>query len=312
MARLLPSAGYGRPPRFAGPFEGALLDAGDGSIGQSSGDRPRAVPPEAGSGSEPPGRIPVTGAEEGAGGGRQHFTVVALPAYNAEGTLERTVGALPAGSADHLLLVDDASPDRTVELARGLGIDVRVHDVNRGYGANQKTCYREALDLGATVIVLLHPDYQYDPGAVPALIAPIVAGVADFTFGSRFACTGDPRSGGMPLYRYWGNRFSTVVENVLLRTHFTEMHSGMKAYSRRFLESVPFDSYSDDFVFDTEILVAAVVGGFRIQEVAIPTRYTRESSSINVRRSLEYIGRSIEVCWRASGERRAAGRRLPR
>jgi glycosyltransferase involved in cell wall biosynthesis len=238
-----------------------------------------------------------------------HFTVVTLPAYKAEGTLERTIGALPAGTADHLLLVDDASPDGTVDLARQLGIDVRVHDRNRGYGANQKTCYREALALGATVIVLLHPDYQYDPEAVPALVGPIVAGVADFTFGSRFACTGNPRAGGMPVFRYWGNRFSTVVENLLLSTHFTEMHSGMKAYSRRFLESVPFESYSDDFVFDTEILVAAVLGGFRIQEVAIPTRYTRESSSINVRRSLEYIGRSIDVCWRASGTRRHQRRR---
>ena len=199
------------------------------------------VPAPGERGARPTGRIPVTGGAEGAGGGPDHFTVVTLPAYKAEGTLERTIGALPAGSADHLLLVDDASPDRTVELARDLGIDVRVHDVNRGYGANQKTCYREALDLGATVVVLLHPDYQYDPGAVPALIAPIVAGVADFTFGSRFACTGDPRSGGMPLYRYWGNRFSTVLENLLLRTHFTEMHSGMKAYSRHFLESVPFE-----------------------------------------------------------------------
>jgi len=133
-----------------------------------------------------------------------HFTVITLPAYKAQDTLERTIGALPAGSADHLLLVDDASPDGTVDVARRLGIDVRVHDVNRGYGANQKTCYREALDLGATVIVLLHPDYQYDPSAVPALVAPIVAGVADFTFGSRFACTGNPRAGGMPLYRYVG------------------------------------------------------------------------------------------------------------
>ena len=242
-------------------------------------------------------------------GSDSHFTVVTLPAYKAAGTLEKTLGALPAGTVDHLLLVDDASPDGTVEVARRLGIDVQVHERNRGYGANQKTCYREALDIGATVIVLLHPDYQYDPSAVPALVAPIVAGVADFTFGSRFACTGDPRSGGMPVYRYWGNRFSTVVENILLGTHFTEMHSGMKAYSRRFLESVPFESYLDDFVFDTEILVAAVLGGFRIQEVAIPTRYTRKSSSINVRRSLEYIQRSIQVCWRASGTRRRQRRR---
>ena len=145
----------------------------------------------------------IVGGLMGPGG---HFTVVTLPAYKAEDTLEQTIGALPEGSADHLLLVDDASPDGTVDVARRLGIDVRVHDRNRGYGGNQKTCYREALDLGATVIVLLHPDYQYDPTAVPALVAPIVAGVADFTFGSRFACTGNPRAGGMPLYRYWGNR----------------------------------------------------------------------------------------------------------
>jgi glycosyltransferase involved in cell wall biosynthesis len=248
----------------------------------------------------------IVGGLMGPGG---HFTVVTLPAFKAEDTLERTVGDLPQGSADHLLLVDDASPDGTVEVARRLGIDIRVHDRTRGYGGNQKTCYREALDLGATVVVLLHPDYQYDASAVPALVAPIVAGVADFTFGSRFACTGNPRAGGMPAYRYWGNRFSTVVENILLGTHFTEMHSGMKAYSRRFLESVPFESYSDDFVFDTEILVAAVLGGFQIQEVAIPTRYTRESSSISVRRSLEYIERSIEVCWHASGTRRRQRRR---
>ena len=136
-------------------------------------------------------------------------------------------------------------------------------------------------------------------------MAPILAGTADFTFGSRFACAGDPRAGGMPRYRYWGNRLSTTIENLLLRTHFTEMHSGMKAYSRRFLESVPFDGYSDDFVFDTEILVDAIVGGFRIQEVAIPTRYMKECSSINVRRSLQYIGQSISVC--AAGRRRLHG-----
>jgi glycosyltransferase involved in cell wall biosynthesis len=240
-----------------------------------------------------------------------HYTVVALPAYRAAQTLERTVMDLPPATADHLLLVDDASTDDTVQMARRLGIDVRVHDRNLGYGANQKTCYREALQLGATVVVLLHPDYQYDPKAVPALAAPILAGTADFTFGSRFACTGDPRAGGMPGYRYWGNRATTVVENFLLGTHFTEMHSGMKAYSRRFLESVPFETYSDDFVFDTEVLVAAVVGGFRIQEVAIPTRYTKESSSINVKRSLEYMVRSIGVCFEARRRRALPAAALP-
>ena len=274
------------------------------------GRRPAEPPPVPASPPAGDGPLPTDAAASHPHGPAQgHFTVITLPAYKAEKTLERTIGTLPPGAGDHLLLVDDASPDGTVALARGLGIDVRVHDVNRGYGANQKTCYREALELGATVIVLLHPDYQYDPSAVPALIAPIVAGVADFTFGSRFACTGNPRAGGMPFYRYWGNRFSTVVENFLLGAHFTEMHSGMKAYGRRFLESVPYESYSDDFIFDTEILVAAVMGGFRIQEVAIPTRYTKESSSINVRRSLEYVGRSIEVCWRSSGTRRRQRRR---
>lgn len=238
-------------------------------------------------------------------GRNEHFTVVAMPAYHAEQTLVRTLSDLPVDVADHLLLVDDASTDRTPDIARELGIDVRVHDRNQGYGANQKTCYRESLRLGATIVVLLHPDYQYDPKAVPALVAPILAGTADFTFGSRFACTGDPRAGGMPGYRYWGNRAATIIENALLRTHFTEMHSGMKAYSRRFLESVPFEQYSDDFVFDTEILVAAIMGGFRIQEIAIPTRYSKESSSINIRRSLEYVVRSIEVCAAARRTRSA-------
>ena len=159
---------------------------------------------------------------------QDHFTVVTLPAYGAAATLEQTFRAIPAASADHLLLVDDASTDGTVDIARRLGIDVRVHDRNRGYGANQKTCYREALDLGATTVVLLHPDYQYDPGAVPALVAPILAGTADFTFGSRFACTGDPRAGGMPGYRYWGNRLTTLLENTLLRTHFTALIVGYR------------------------------------------------------------------------------------
>jgi len=257
------------------------------------------------SGLRPPWHVAASGTAVDS-----HYTVVAMPAYGAARTLEQTVRDLPVDYADHLLLVDDASTDGTVEVALSLGIDVRIHDRNRGYGANQKTCYREALELGATVVVLLHPDYQYDPRAVPALVAPILAGTADFTFGSRFACTGDPRAGGMPRYRYWGNRVATAVENVLLRTHFTEMHSGMKAYSRRFLESVPFESFSDDFVFDTEILVSAVLGRFPIQEVAIPTRYTRGCSSIDVRRSLEYVVRSVGVCLNA--RRRLASGVVPR
>ena len=228
-----------------------------------------------------------------------------MPAYRAEHTLRWTVRDVPPRSADHLLLVDDASPDATVDVARNLGIDVRVHDLNRGYGANQKTCYREALNLGATVVVLLHPDYQYDPASIPALVAPILAGRADFTFGSRFAGGADPRQGGMPQYRFWGNRFTTWAENRLLRTRFTEMHSGMKAYSRHALETLPFDGYSDGFLFDTEILVGALLAGIGVVEVPIPTRYTKESSSISVVRSVDYVVRSIAICGRARRRRRS-------
>ncbi|MGA9776590.1 MAG: glycosyltransferase family 2 protein [Candidatus Dormiibacterota bacterium] len=231
------------------------------------------------------------------------YTVVVLPAYQAERTLGATLADLPPGAADHVLLVDDASRDATVAVARSLGIDVRTRTENGGYGANQKTCYREALRLGATVVVLLHPDYQYDPKSVPALVAPILAGEADMTFGSRFANGADPRKGGMPGYRYYGNRLTTVVENRLLGTQFSEMHSGMRAYSRAVLERLPLDQYSDDFLFDTQLLVGAHQLGFRIREVPIPTRYTSDSSSIGIRRSLTYVVLSVREAWRASRAR---------
>ena len=242
---------------------------------------------------------------------RKQRVVVAMPAYRAARTLEKTVDALPADAADAILLVDDASPDDTVAVARRLGLMVRVHPRNLGYGGNQKTCYDEALRLGADVVVLLHPDYQYDPTAVPALVAPILAGRADFTFGSRFARGADPRLGGMPLYRYVGNRLTTGIMNVLLGTHFTEMHSGFKAYSRRFLELAPYHDYSNDFVFDTQILMDAVVQGVPIEEVPIPTRYTEESSSIGIGRSLRYIQQSLIRAWHARHRARRvrAGRR---
>jgi glycosyltransferase involved in cell wall biosynthesis len=222
-----------------------------------------------------------------------------MPAYRAARTLEKTVNALPPNSADAILLVDDASPDNTVEEAHRLGLIVRVHPKNLGYGGNQKTCYDEALRLGADIVVLLHPDYQYDPTAVPALVAPIVAGRADFTFGSRFAHGGDPRSGGMPVYRYVGNRLTTLLMNLILGTRFTEMHSGFKAYSRKFLELAPYHDYSNDFVFDSQILLEAVVHQVRIEEVPIPTRYTEESSSIGIARSLRYIRQSVIRAYRA-------------
>jgi glycosyltransferase involved in cell wall biosynthesis len=232
------------------------------------------------------------------------FTVVVLPAYEAEQTLAPTIGDLPPGAADHVLLVDDASTDGTVAVARGLGLDVRTRAQNGGYGANQKTCYREALRLGATVVVLLHPDYQYDPRSVPLLVAPILAGEADMTFGSRFAGGADPRRGGMPNYRYFGNRLTTMVENRILGTRFTEMHSGMRAYTREVLNDLSFETFSDDFLFDTQFLVAAHERGFRIREVAIPTRYTRQSSSIGIGKSLAYVRLSIIECWRARRRRR--------
>ncbi|HEU4480470.1 MAG TPA: bifunctional glycosyltransferase/class I SAM-dependent methyltransferase [Actinomycetota bacterium] len=238
--------------------------------------------------------------------------VITMPAYEAERTLERTVTAIPAHVADELILVDDASKDRTAELARALGIKVHVHQVNRGYGGNQKSCYTMALGSHADIIVLLHPDYQYEPKAVPLLIAPILAGDADMTFGSRFAGMGDPLAGGMPLYRYIGNRITTTAQNALLGTRFTDMHSGMRAYTRACLESLPFLGYSEAFAFDAELLVDAVTAGQRVVEVPIPTRYTDESSSISISRSLDYVTRgTLRAAERAVTRGRRGRRYIP-
>jgi hypothetical protein len=237
--------------------------------------------------------------------------VITLPAYRAERTLAQTVADIPPGVADRLILVDDASPDNTAQLARELGIDVHVHRENLGYGGNQKTCYTEALASGADVVVLLHPDYQYEPKAVPLLIAPILAGDADMTFGSRFAGLGDPIGGGMPIYRYVGNRLTTVAENLMLGSRFTELHTGMRAYTRRCLLSLPFLRYSDDFLFDSQFLIDAITSGQRVVEVPIPTRYTKESSSIAIDRSLAYIAGTLAYCARVRAERGRRGRRSP-
>ena len=237
--------------------------------------------------------------------------VITLPAYSAEGTLEKTIADIPPGLAHEVILVDDASPDGTVNLARDLGIRVVVHHENRGYGGNQKTCYREALEAEADIVVMLHPDYQYDPKAVPLLIAPILAGDADMTFGSRFAGLGDPLGGGMPPYRFVGNRITTHLENLMLGSRFTDMHSGLRAYTRRCLESLPFLGYSDGFVFDTQLLVDAVTGGQRVVEVPIPTRYTKESSSISIVRSLRYVLSSLVYTARRCALRGRRGGRNP-
>lgn len=219
--------------------------------------------------------------------------IVTMPAYHAAETLEKTYRDIPDELEAEVLVVDDASKDGTADVAKSLGLKVFVHPANRGYGGNQKTCYDEALRAGASVVVLLHPDYQYDPKTLTALVEPLLAGRADFTFGSRFANGADPRTGGMPLYRYVGNKLTTRIENFALGTHFNELHSGLKAYTSDFLRSLDYHSYSDDFVFDSQMIIDAVLSHKRIEEVPIPTRYTKESSSISISRSLRYIGLTL-------------------
>lgn len=210
-----------------------------------------------------------------------------MPAYNAERTLARTVAEIPSGAADEIILVDDASRDRTVTVARDLGLNVIVHSENRGYGGNQKTCYREALRDGADVVVMVHPDFQYDPARIPDFTRPILSGEADAVIGSRFL-EGDPRAGGMPWWKYVGNRFLTAVQNRVLGAHLSECHSGYRAYHRRVLEHVPFQAFSDEFAFDSEMIVHLVSGGFRIAEVPIPSRYEADSSSLGFPGSVRY------------------------
>ena len=235
--------------------------------------------------------------------------VITMPAFHAGETLEQTVADIPVGVADELILVDDASGDDTVDVARKLQITVYVHDQNLGYGGNQKTCYRRALEHDADVVVMLHPDYQYDPTAVPLLIAPLLAGRADMTFGSRFAGLSDPLGGGMPLYRYVGNRAATSLENVMLGSRFTELHSGLRAYTRRCLLELPILGYTNDFAFDSQLLIDAVTNGMRVVEVPIPTRYTKESSSISVAHSVRYVAQSLTYCGAKTARRGRRGRR---
>lgn len=214
--------------------------------------------------------------------------VVVMPAYNAAKTIERTYADIPAGIVDHVILVDDVSHDETVEIAQRLGLEVVVHVQNRGYGGNQKTCYLRALATDADLVVMLHPDYQYDSRLIPELIRPIQEGRADLVLGSRFLSPGGALAGGMPLYKFIANRFLTLIENVVLGQHLSECHTGFRAYSRRFLETIPFVLNSDDFVFDTQVIVQAVAFGFTITEIAVPTRYFKEASSVNFRRSVVY------------------------
>jgi glycosyltransferase involved in cell wall biosynthesis len=212
--------------------------------------------------------------------------VVVMPAYNAARTLQRTYDEIPHPLVDRIILVDDVSGDDTVEIAKHLGLDVIVHRQNRGYGGNQKTCYDRALELGAGVVVMLHPDYQYDATRIPALIEPILAGRADLVLGSRFL--GDPLAGGMPRWKFVSNRFLTGVENLAFGLRLSEYHTGFRAYGRRLLETIDYHENSDDFVFDQQLIGQAVRAGFRIAEVPVPTRYFDEASSVGFRRSVVY------------------------
>ncbi len=203
--------------------------------------------------------------------------VVVMPAYNAAKTLRITYDAIPHQSVDQIILVDDGSTDRTLEIARELHLTAFVHTRNFGYGANQKTCYTEALKEGADIVVMLHPDYQYDPTLLPEIVAPIEAGEADIVLGSRFL-GGNTMEQGMPWWKYLGNRFLTWLENWTLGLKLSEYHTGYRAYNRRTLEEIPFTLNSDKFVFDQELLVQATHLGFKIKEVPVPTKYFPEAS----------------------------------
>lgn len=211
-----------------------------------------------------------------------------MPAYNAELTLRQTYEEVPRGIVDEVILVDDRSRDNTPSLARQLGIDrVIVHDVNKGYGGNQKTCYAAALNGGADIVVMLHPDYQYTPKLIEAMVFPIAHGLFPVMLGSRILGKGALK-GGMPLYKYIANRFLTFFQNLLMGQKLAEYHTGYRAFSKEILESLPLGENSDDFVFDNEMLGQITYAGFIIGEVTCPTKYFKEASSINFKRSTKY------------------------
>jgi glycosyltransferase involved in cell wall biosynthesis len=229
--------------------------------------------------------------------------VVVMPAYRAAKTVERTWRALPHAIVDHVLLVDDASGDETAAVAAALGIEVHVHPENRGYGGNQKTCYAQALARGADIVVMVHPDYQYDPRLVTAMAAMIESEIYDVVLGSRIL-GGMARAGGMPAWKYAANRGLTAFQNLFTGAKLSEYHSGYRAFSRHALQSLPLLANSDDFVFDNQMLVQAIGQGLALGEISCPTRYEPDSSSIGLRRSIRYgfgvLGTTLDfVLWRA-------------
>jgi glycosyltransferase involved in cell wall biosynthesis len=224
---------------------------------------------------------------------KQPRVIIVMPAYNASRTVGATCAGIPKGLADAVILVDDASIDDTAAVAEALNLRVIVHPENRGYGGNQKTCYQAALEDGADIVVMLHPDGQYDPAVLPRMIAPVAEGKADLVLGSRMM---DPRtalSGGMPRWKWWANRFLTSIENRVLGLRLSEYHTGYRAYSRAFLETIPWERNANGFVFDSQVMVQAAHFGQRIVEVSVPTIYARDSSSIGFKDSVIYGLRTL-------------------
>ena len=221
--------------------------------------------------------------------------IAVMPAYNAERTLERTFQEIPKESIHEVILADDCSSDKTVEIAKKLGILVYCHNKNMGYGANQKNCYNIALKRGADAIIMIHPDYQYKSSVIPYALGFLSEGICDFIIGSRIRTRNEALQSGMPLYKYVANRILTIIENLVLGQNIGDCHSGFRVYTREVLESIPYDQNSNDFVFDTEVIAQAVFFGFRIGDIPIPARYFEEASSINITRSIKYGIQSLLV-----------------
>lgn len=226
---------------------------------------------------------------------REHKVIAVLPAYNAERTIAATLADFPAGCVDEVLLVDDGSTDNTVAVAREMGLTVIAHPENRGYGGNQKTCYQYALENGADIVVMIHPDYQYDARVIPHAVGLIELGICDVVLGSRIRSRKEALKCGMPWWKYFSNRALTFVENVALGQNLGDFHSGFRVYRRNVLETIPFERNSDDFVFDTQFLAQTVHFGFRLGDLPVPVRYFSEASSINFKRSTIYGLRTLST-----------------
>lgn len=220
--------------------------------------------------------------------------IVVMPAYNAERTLRKTVGDIPSGSVDEIILVDDFSSDRTAQVAQELGLTVVRHPRNLGYGANQKTCYRLALEKGADYIIMIHPDYQYDCRLIPTAVGILKLGICDILLGNRVRTRRECLASGMPFYKYFANRFLTILENIILGQNMGEFHSGFRAYRREVLEKIPYRNNDDGFVFDTQLLAQGVYFGFLLGDIPIPVRYLEESSSIGFKSSVAY---GLKTLW---------------